>query len=177
MTTLAEARNEIHELTARRMNFLTRKAGGELVRKFAADSAAASWVRADRDRILDFPIRHSAILAAEFHVDSKQMLDALEAVLRAFCSALAGATAPDAQPLKREDRPERPVVKRASGYFPSYVDNEWATAWRLAHPVEAQAEADWEAKILDYFQRHSITPQPGDAGYAVWCHARGMATL
>ena len=62
---------------------------------------------------------------------------------------------------------------KLSGYFPSYVDNEWATAWRLAHPVEAQAEADWEAKILDYYQRHRITPQPGDAGlYGVVPYAR-----
>jgi hypothetical protein len=44
-------------------------------------------------------------------------------------------------------------------------------AWRLAHPAEAAAEAEWEAKILNYYRRHGITPQPGEAGYSVWLHA------
>jgi hypothetical protein len=124
MTTLAEARDQIHRLTERRLAFLARRDSGELVRRFVAQGATATWVRGDRDRVLDVPARHGAILAAEFQVDQWRMLEALTAVLRAFCTWLANGT--DAPPELREDPPEPPVMK-LSGYFPSYVDNEWAT--------------------------------------------------
>ena len=71
MTTLAEARDRIHVLTARRMRFLTRRDAGELVDKFRAASAATSMARGFRDRILDFPVRYAAVMAAELGVSTR----------------------------------------------------------------------------------------------------------
>jgi hypothetical protein len=171
MTTLAEARDAIHVLAKRRMTFLRRRAAGELVSKFRADSIATSLGRELRDRLLNVPPRHAALLAGEFGVDARRLLDALDAVLRAFCTALADNTGPNQQPQLIEQPPEPPIMK-LTGFFPSYVDNEWASAWRLAHPAEALAQSAWEAKILDYFIRHGITPQPGQAGYSQWLHVQ-----
>ena len=50
MTTLREARDVIHGLEQQRLEFLTRKARGELVRRFQAESLAATLVRDARDR-------------------------------------------------------------------------------------------------------------------------------
>ena len=77
----------------------------------------------------------------------------------------------DAEPAFVEQPPEPPVMT-LHGFFPSWVQNEWAEAWRREHPVEAAAEAEWEAKILAYYERHGITPQPGQSGYATWLNAR-----
>jgi hypothetical protein len=63
MTTLREARDVIHGLEQQRLEFLTRKARGELVRRFQAESLAATLVRDARDRAELLPHRHAAILA------------------------------------------------------------------------------------------------------------------
>ena len=89
MTTLREARDQIHVLEQQRLTFLTRKGRGELVRKFQAESLAATLVRDARDRAQLLPHRHAAILANDHHLDARAVHNVLGDVLDDLLHALA----------------------------------------------------------------------------------------
>jgi hypothetical protein len=89
MTTLREARDVIHGLEQQRLEFLTRKARGELVRRFQAESLAATLVRDARDRAELLPHRHAAILANKYRLDPRAVHTVLADVLHELLRALA----------------------------------------------------------------------------------------
>ena len=89
MTTLREVRDVIHGLEQRRLVFLTRKARGELVRRFAAESLAATLVRDARDRAQLLPHRHAALLANKYRLDARAVHSLLTDVLHELLRALA----------------------------------------------------------------------------------------
>jgi hypothetical protein len=132
----------------------------------------AMLVHGQRDQIVTFPSRVAAIMAADVGADEGQLFMALTVILRAFCAAAAGAVAPEGPLQLPEEPPPAPAVQ-TGGFYPSYVDNEHARRWREKHPADAAAQAAWEAEILDYYDRHGITPGQGQAGYGPWCHKHG----
>jgi hypothetical protein len=89
VTTLREARDQIHALEQQRLTFLTRKGRGELVRRHAAENLAATLVRDARDRAQLLPHRHAAILAARYRVEARAVHSVLTDVFHELLRALA----------------------------------------------------------------------------------------
>ena len=98
MTTLKESRDRIHALEEQRLAFLTRKARGEMVRKFQAESLAKTLVRDARDRAELLPHRHAAILANKHRLDARAVHHLLTDVFDDLLRAL-GRRDVDAMPL------------------------------------------------------------------------------
>jgi hypothetical protein len=89
MTTLREIRDVIHGLEQQRLEFLTRKGRGELVRRFPAESLAATLVRDARDRAQLLPHRHAALLANKYRLDARAVHNVLTDVIDELMRALA----------------------------------------------------------------------------------------
>jgi hypothetical protein len=104
MFKLAEQRSALHRLAERRARLQLRIRKGELVTRFAANNLAVTFGRQLRNRILDSPIRHSAVIAADYQVDPGCLYVALSDVLRAECRAIADGGIADLDQAPSEEK-------------------------------------------------------------------------
>ena len=89
MTTLVEARAELHRLAERRSQLQLRIERRELVSRFRVADAAVTLGHRQRDLLLLAPVRYAAILAGDFRVSGSGLLAALNDIIHAECSAIA----------------------------------------------------------------------------------------
>ena len=167
MTTLADARRELHQLAARRDRLRLRIRRGELVPRRVVGNLAFVTGRRFRDAILAMPARHVPLLAADCGLPTGAFGVALTVALQIDLCGLAGRPPPQ----RRPPPPEPPIADPKVGYFESWVDNQWAAAWREKYPERAREQTAWEAAIIAYFRRWGILPRPGQAGYSAALHA------
>ena len=89
MTTLVEARAELHRLAERRSQLKLRIERRELVSRFRVADAAVTLGHRQRDQLLMAPVRYAAILAGDFRVSGAGLLAALNDIMHTECAAIA----------------------------------------------------------------------------------------
>jgi hypothetical protein len=88
MTTLAEARAELHALAERQAKVALRIRRDELVRTFVLRNFAVTAGHRHRDTILDAPTRYATTLAAVHGLSPRALIHALDEILRAELTAM-----------------------------------------------------------------------------------------
>jgi glycine cleavage system protein P-like pyridoxal-binding family len=89
VTTLAEARAELHALAERQAKMLLRVRRGELVRLLAMENFAVSTGHRHRDIILNAVTRHTTKIAAAHGLDPRALLHAFDNILHVELTAHA----------------------------------------------------------------------------------------
>jgi hypothetical protein len=144
---LVEARADLHRIAERKAQLALCIRRGELIARFAVDSASFTFGRRQRDLLLNLPARYGAILAVDFGVAAPVLLQALDRIMRLVCYDLAGkpARAPPPPPP-----PEPPIVDPTRGYFPATVDSAYASVWRMNNPKQAAQWAEYQRRLDAY---------------------------
>jgi hypothetical protein len=79
---IAKARTDVQIVMAQVSNLRLRVQRGQLIERDQLERAASGFFHRIRDRTLDAPARQSAVIAAEFDLDSARLHVALDGVLR-----------------------------------------------------------------------------------------------
>ena len=79
---IAKARTDVQIVMAQVSNLRLRVQRGQLIERDRLERSASAIFHRIRDRTLDAPARQSAVIAAEFDLDSARLHIALDRVLR-----------------------------------------------------------------------------------------------